>query len=581
MSQAFSNARQATDPYTIVGTQEVTPAVPGSVNYHYFVIDTTAPAALIVVPSTSPTNNLSSISGTASDTGLGVATFVQIAYRDVGTNKWWDPVAMSFSPGYAGLGGTDAPPTGAFISTPIVAAAWTVTGVSTPTFTIGNTYQIFAMAVDSATNQAVFPGDSNFTNPPNASSYVQFLYQFGAASSTIVSPNNSNPNWQPSAAQNDIFGNSLNATTVQVQIIDCGPNLVCGTGNDDLYWTGSVWASTAGWANNGFVGVTSLNLITGNWSMSILAGSWNGNRNYTIKSMAINPAGQEVLKPAVTFVVDNTAPTVAVTAPNGSAYLNTLPILSGNVTDTPPGTIASVIFHAIRDDGQYWNWQASTFTAPTPPSTDLTATHVSGNLWSYTTDYFLINTGTGAWENNRFYSVHQVATDLAGNQTDQGQTAFTFDIVSPTATIVVPANGLTAIRSLPTISGTAIDNHTNSNVVVAIFSPSDQSWFDGAGFNVTQSTPYFLNTSTSTNATVWSYAIPNVFRNNRQYTLISQAIDAAGQCATKFHCRHFILNHFDRYGGARGHSQCAADSRRVLSARSHWPSGNRHALFGD
>ena len=67
-------------------------------------------------------------------------------------------------------------------------------------------------------------------------SYIQFLYQYGNSSSTIYSPNGSNPNWQPANVL--LNGASLNATTVQVQITDCGPDLTCGAGNDDLYWTG-------------------------------------------------------------------------------------------------------------------------------------------------------------------------------------------------------------------------------------------------------------------------------------------------------------------------------------------------------
>ena len=107
--------------------------------------------------------------------------------------------------------------------------------------------------------------------------------------------------------------------------------------------------------------------------------TWNGNRKYTIRSMASNPAGQEIPKPADTFVVDNTAPAITVITPNGNAYLNTLPTLSGTVTDTAPGTIASVVLHVVRDDGNYWNWQQSTFTALSGAS-DLTASLGSGNL---------------------------------------------------------------------------------------------------------------------------------------------------------------------------------------------------------
>ena len=538
MSQAFDNGRSASAPNAISpasAMREVTPSLIGSPNYYYFIVDSTAPVAIITQPSGSPTNIIPSVSGTATDTSPGLVTSVQIAYRDTSTNQWWDPVAQSFVPGYGGLGGTDAPPAAALISTPVIGGVWSFTGASTPTFTSGNAYQIFAMAVDSATNHAVFPGDSYFTVPPSSSSYIQFTFQIPPPATTITSPDNSNPNWQPNAVV--LAGTSQNATTAQVQIVDCGPNLVCGTGNDDLYWTGSAWASTSGWVNNGFTGVTSFNGITGAWTMTLTPSTnWNGNRNYTIESMGVNSLYSETPKlPALTFVVDNAQPAVTLVTPDTSTYRNNLPVLSGNATDIAPGTVSSVLFHAIRDDNKYWNWQASTFTVPTLGATDLAYTSVVGSLWSYTTDYFL-SSSTGAWENGRSYTIHEVAVDKAGNQTDQAQLQFTFDIFSPTATIVVPAHNLTAIRSMPTISGTAANNLSNANVMLAIYSIADVSWYDGSGFNVNQSTPNFFAVSTVTaGGTAWSYTVPlNTFRNNHQYILISQAIDSAGNAQSNF-----------------------------------------------
>src|SRR5262249_29695844 len=149
---------------------------------------------------------------------------------------------------------------------------------------------------------------------------------------------------------------------------------------------------------------------------------------------------------------------------------------------------------------KFWNWQASTFTAISGAATDLTPTLNTG-VYSYTTSYFQINTGTGAWENGRSYVVHELATDKAGNTNDIAHAAFTFDIKAPTATIQIPLSGLPGIKNLPSISGIATDDHTNNMVNIAIYSPTDGAWFDGSGFNVTQSTPYFVATSTSVNAT--------------------------------------------------------------------------------
>src|SRR5262249_25781348 len=149
------------------------------------------------------------------------------------------------------------------------------------------------------------------------------------------------------------------------QIVDCGVNLVCGTGNDDLYWTGSAWASTTGWVNNGYVGVTSFNSGNGVWGMTIA--SWNGNHTYTIGSEAINGAGTEPAKALLNFIVDNSAPSVTVSVPENRKYRKTLWTLSGTASDLTPGILDDVYFHAVRSDGKMWNWQTSTFTTPTNP----------------------------------------------------------------------------------------------------------------------------------------------------------------------------------------------------------------------
>ena len=52
---------------------------------------------------------------------------------------------------------------------------------------------------------------------------------------------------------------------------------------------------------------------------------------------------------------------------------------------------------------------------------------------------------------------------------------------------------------------------------------------------IAQTAPYFLNTSTSSNATYWSYTPPaNTFTNNRKYTFVVEAIDAAGNVQTNY-----------------------------------------------
>ena len=166
------------------------------------------------------------------------------------------------------------------------------------------------------------------------------------------------------------------------------------------------------------------------------------------------------------------------------------------------------------------------------PENNLTTVNQGGNLYTYTTDYFQINTGTGAFENGRSYVVHEVMTDKAGNTFSNVHAAFTYDVLAPTSTIQSPLNGLSAIKSLPSMSGIASDNFANNNVQVAIYGYTEGAWFDGVGFNVPQTTPSYVNvTSTNSTATIWSYAPANLdlhFQDARQYLVLSRAIDVAG-----------------------------------------------------
>src|SRR5206468_545654 len=120
--------------------------------------------------------------------------------------------------------------------------------------------------------------------------------------------------------------------------------------------------------------------------------------------------------------------------------------------------LESVVFHVLRST-QLWNWQSSTFTSASGAATDLTPIDQGGGLWTYTTDYFQINTGTVTWERNRSYAVHEIITDAAGNVTDLTQPPFTFDLTAPTATITLPivAASTTGVTSISAISGNAND----------------------------------------------------------------------------------------------------------------------------
>ena len=131
---------------------------------------------------------------------------------------------------------------------------------------------------------------------------------------------------------------------------------------------------------------------------------------------------------------------------------------------------------------QYWNWQASTFTALTPTYTDLNTSPPSGGVTAYTTDYFQNN---AAWEADHSYTAQFFATDKAGNLGTASEVDFTFDISSPSTRILQPFDAnKKGVSSLAAITGTASDNNNGRNSAVSIAVRKDAGtsvWYKHAG----------------------------------------------------------------------------------------------------
>ena len=466
-----------------------------------FVADFIAPSSTVTWPSTTPTAvNISSVTGTVSDPAPGNVAAVKVSFfrndgAGSGGQKYWDPVARTFSSA-----------TELFSTAAVTGGTWNIPSADVPTWVTslgGISYLIFAEGIDAAGNITAKPGS---TNP--GTSYVNIVMQAPAPVSTITSPDGTTPNFKPTTVV--LQGTTINSTTAYVQILDCGADLVCGTGNDDLAWNGSAFVSTGTFNGFRLVNTFTGSFLSATWQFTeIPTGSWNNNRIYKITSQGYNGNASimESPGPNASFIIDNTAPTGAIQLPDSRATQNSVPTLSATASDTTPGTVQTVVFHAVRsEDGtKFWNWQASTFTSVSSPATDLTATF-SGGLWSYTTDYFQINTGTGAWENGRSYVIHEVITDKAGNQTDIAHAAFTYDIIAPTATIQTPVLASTSgIKALPVIAGIASDNYVPQNVQIAIQNQTSHLWFDGSNFTVSGAANFLPVTTLTSGATQWTY----------------------------------------------------------------------------
>ncbi|MCX5784357.1 MAG: hypothetical protein NTX59_01580 [Elusimicrobia bacterium] len=482
------------------------------------------------------------ISGSASDLASGTLDHVQVSYFKCITNcttgnNYWDATAGNWNSASELF----------YTATTLdkVNKTWQATGVSTPTWTPSGTptkYRIFSQAVDQAGLATLKPGSSAAN-----SALVDFTLNYPSPASVILTPDSSVPNWTPTSAP-AISGTAVNSSTVVVRIIDNGPDFTYATGADNLVYNGVSWVSAS--ANpNIFLGVDSFDGT--NWTIALPSAKWNGNRSYhVISRSSITVIGAETPGAGVDFIIDSSAPAVAIAMPD-KAYRTSLTSLVGTVSDISPGTLAGTYFRVKRYAlNQYWNWQTSTFTAygggePYPAYLNLTAT-VGGGLATYTTAYFANN---AAWELNNKYTVQLFSVDKAGNLGTAAPVDFTFDTSSPTARIVIPYDAnKSGIRYLPAISGTAADasdQQLNQKVQIAIRKyATTPTWFNGADFNtLTQTDPNWIDITTgggsflSPNATSWIYspaALEGAFASGYNYQILVRAQDAAGNIQDVF-----------------------------------------------
>ncbi|MFA7007455.1 MAG: hypothetical protein WC204_01230, partial [Elusimicrobiales bacterium] len=454
------------------------------------------------------------ISGSASDTAPGQLDKVQVSYycaSGICDGNYWNRASGLWNSGAEIF----------YDATLLAGDKWEATGSSTPTWVTsvgGIAYRVFAKAVDKALLEVAKPG------AVGDGPYMEFTLKTPQPVSGITSPSANTPHWVPNPKP-AISGTSVYSSTVAVRVTDLGAD---GLENgNDLVWNGTQWLSAS--ANPDlYLGVDSFNPGNGVWQIDLESNQWNGNRTYRVKSKAVHTGNEYEETPGAgrLFVIDSSAPAAAVTAPD-RRWVNSMTGLIGGVGDIAPGVIQNTYFRVKRDEAsQYWNWAASTFTADAP-ETYLPA-GVVGGVASYTTDYFLNNQ---AWEQNRDYVVQLVSVDKAGNTGTAAEVTFKLDLSSPTTRILLPQNAK-AIRSLPSISGTAADDWENQKVEIAIqkWLSGTMLWFDGTSFSDLASEPHWLDVVNgagssylSPDATTWVYAPANFddkFESGYQYFIL-------------------------------------------------------------
>ncbi|NNC02241.1 OmpA family protein [Corallococcus exiguus] len=214
---------------------------------------------------------------------------------------------------------------------------------------------------------------------------------------------------------------------------------------------------------------------SGNWSYALPGPLADG--TYTVTAVATDAAGNESAPDSVTFTVDQTAPTVAITTPANSSTVGANVTVTG--TTTGGATSVTVTFQGT-DYGPI-------------------AVDASGN-WSQALPGPLAN-GT--------YTVTAVAVDAAGNTSTTATSTFTVNTAAPTVAISTPVNGTTVTNPNVTVTGTSA-NATSVAVT-----------FQGTSYG-----PITVNASGN-----WSQALPGPLADGT-YTVTAVSTNGAGTNST-------------------------------------------------
>ncbi|MFH1283258.1 MAG: hypothetical protein ABII27_06295, partial [bacterium] len=490
-------------------------------NARFFVIDTTAPVAVITYPFEN-TNELTTISGTANDAngfagqGAGV-TEVKVAYYSNTDTKFWDPGPKTFTL----AGDPNSPPAGAYVPAELSGTDWYVTGSSVPSFNNDQTYQIYAKTKDKAQNVSSIPGSAAF-----GTARVQVTVPSPVPESAIKYPGVGTPHFK-SAALTLITGTATTATTAQLRIsyIDTGTT---------YYWDGDSWET-----GDTFVGVDTY--VNPDWTFGMSAGEWNEGFLYKVESKAFFDATPEASPFEYReFVIDDTNPSGSPIY-DISTSTNTLTTIYGTASDNSPGALNDtdpINYKIIRSvDAAEWKTATSTFV-PAGTGSFLAASQ-DGPNWTYTDGDIGSDT---PWVNGRKYKIKMYVKDKAENEPNF-EKEFIYDVAKPTAAIVLPVADL-FVSELNTISGTVADPDpdgglsgyfasNSTSVYITIQNITTGGYYNGSDFTGSQSQWHSCTMYTSS----WVFSpagFNDLLASGSKYSMWTKAKDKANNSQTNF-----------------------------------------------
>src|SRR5207253_3679574 len=172
--------------------------------------------------------------------------------------------------------------------------------------------------------------------------------------------------------------------------------------SDNNYWTGTAWQAGVTNLATTHSATTGSNSVT--WTSSATLPTWSSQADgtYTVQATATDKGGNTFTGSAITFILDGTAPTVAVTTTpgDGSAFAGaTAPAtFSGSVADNAAGAGLNANFTTFTlqrsSDNQYWSEQTGGRWQSTVRNLGTTHSATTGNTLAAWTSSVTLPTWT-------------------------------------------------------------------------------------------------------------------------------------------------------------------------------------------
>ena len=217
--------------------------------------------------------------------------------------------------------------------------------------------------------------------------------------------------------------------------------------NNTTYWNGSTWST-----NEVYNDATG----TGTWTYG--NPGWVSGNTYVLTPKSYDNASNvetpaDRVPASWSFTFDNIGPTSNTTFPTNGAALSSISAISGAASDLTSDI--SMVEVNIKNTTTTKYWTGSTWVVVENNWPDATGT-ANWSTWWYNITSF---------DEGNSYLIKTRATDVINNiETSGVLISFIYDTVKPTATITLPTNGAIA-KSLPTISGIAVDNASGVKLV--------------------------------------------------------------------------------------------------------------------